>query len=168
VTVINITLEVDKKPWGQDANQTVIRVNDTLTISLNITDETPDKLLPFLFPRNVLFSILWTRKILDAGLFKEKPWMDGFLKRVIPFSKTDSVKVVDSLFFGQKDNNITLNLRGANGYTITNKTFNNGETLTMRVFVSGFLPDDLNGLTDGLHTITNKVITLNVEYVDLE
>ncbi|RLF50268.1 MAG: hypothetical protein DRN24_06825, partial [Thermoplasmata archaeon] len=65
-----------------------------------------------------------------------------------------------SVLGGEKSDNITVNL----SYSISNMTFENGENLTMHIWVMGFLPGNVNGVIKGLPIIGHKVVNLNVEY----
>lgn len=138
-------------------------VNDTytidcnMTINLDIVDNSGRD--TFYFSRGVVYSIIIFRK--DAELFP----LQGFVNRLVPHIELfKSVHVVDSQFGGgnQKQNciNISLNYDLPN-----NETFDNGEELTMHIFVMGIFPGDANGIADDLPIIDHKILALNITYV---
>ena len=138
-----------------EGDNTTYTVNDSLRINLNITDGT--NRTNFILPRSMSYSIIVCRKPLDIKLLP----VFGLLDRLFPVRVLfKSVSVASSVLGGEKSDNITVNL----SYSISNMTFENGENLTMHIWVMGFLPGNVNGVIKGLPIIGHKVVNLNVEY----
>ena len=138
-----------------EGDNTTYTVNDSLRINLNITDGT--NRTNFILPRSMSYSIIVCRKPSDIKLLP----IFGLLDRLLPVRVLfKSVNVVSSVLGGEKSDNITVNL----SYSISNMTFENGENLTMHIWVMGFLPGNVNGVIKGLPIIDHEVVNLNVEY----
>lgn len=151
----SITLQVNVTEDGENSSYIV---EDELVIELNTTDNSGRE--TFIMPRSVFYSAVATRNIFDAGIL---PIM-SLLDRVLPIRELiRSTNVVDSMLGGEKDTNITI---PAN-YEITNTTFEEGENLTLHLYVMGLMPGETNGVVDGLPIIDHKVITLEITYEEL-
>ena len=147
----SVNFSVDVVGEGDNVTYTV---NDSLRINLNITDTSNRS--NFILPRSMFYSIVVCRKLSDI-----KFSLFGLLDRLFPVRVLfKSVNVVDSLLGGDKSDNITVDL----SYSISNATFENGENLTMHIWVMGFLPGNVNGVIKGLPIIDHKVVSLSVEY----
>lgn len=151
----SITLKVNVS--GEGENTTYI-VEDELYIELNSTDASGRE--QFIMPRSIFYSAIATRNIFDAGLL---PIMTIF-NRMFPIRELiKSKNVVDSMLGGEKDTNITI----AANYEILNTTFDEGENLTLHLYVMGLMPGETNGLSEGLPIIAHKVITLEITYEEM-
>ena len=149
----SVTFEVN---ISTDGSETTYQVEDTLTIELNITKNTDRE--NYIFPRSVFYSIIMTRKILDAKLLP----IIGFFKRIFPVREIfKSVNVIKGML-GKEESSINITLN----YPISNETFHNGENLTMYIYVMGFLPGDVNGLLKGIPIIDHAKVALNVSYIE--
>jgi len=138
---------------GEGDNVTYI-VNDSLRINLNITDNANRS--NFILPRSIFYSIVVYRKISDIKLL---PFF-GLLNRLMPVRVLfKPVNVVDSLLGENKSDNITIDMN----YSISNTTFENGENLTMHIWVMGFLPGNVNNVKS-LPIIDHQIVNLNVKY----
>lgn len=137
-----------------DGEETTYLVNDTLIIPLHVVNESNRT---FVIPRAVFYSVIIKRSLSDAKILPIR----GFLKRMFPvLSIFKSVNVIKGML-GKEDESINVTLN----YKISNTTFENGENLTMIIFVMGFLPGDLNGLSEKIPFIAKKQVTLNVSYI---
>ena len=157
ITVENqsVTLVVNVTEDGENSSYIV---EDELFIELNSTDNSGRE--TFILPRSVFYSAVATRNVFDAGIL---PIM-SILDRVLPIRELlKSRNVVDSMLGGDKHNNITI---PAN-YEISNTTFEEGENLTLHLFVMGFMPGETNGLSDTIPVLAHKVITLEITYAEL-
>ncbi len=161
--VINITenqtglsLKVDRIEGNASLNETeTYRVNDTLSIKINVTDNSGRGELPFFVSRSVFASVIILNA--DTGITP----LIGFLKRYIrarvsPFSLRGENGRID-VRNGDTLLNVTMN------YPIENNTMM--ENMTMHVTVMGFIPGNINGL-DGIPIISHMKINLKeVTYV---
>ncbi len=131
-------------------------VNDTLMISLNITDNCGRNI--FLVQRSIIVGVIISRKFADITLSPILP-ITGLFRRFFPVISIVPATVIPGLLNRQRDNyvNITMN------YEIDNSTLSDGENLTMNIFIVGFLPGDVNGF-DILPIVDYKQINLAVEY----
>ncbi len=139
-----------------DGNETTYQVNDTLIINLDVTKETNRT---YVFPRSIFYTAYMKRKI---GLMDIFP-LRGLIGRIFPMlALFKSVNVVKGML-GKADQSINISLN----YEISNTTFENGENLTMTIYVMGFLPGNLeDGLSAKIPIITKKQITLEANYIE--
>jgi len=154
-----INLENQSVTFGVDVttegDKTIYKVNDTLIINLNITKEVNRT---YIIPRSIFYSAFMKRKIGFRDIFP----LRGILSRIFPMKALfKSVNVVKGML-GKADQSINISLN----YEISNTTFENGENLTMTIYVMGFLPGDLDGLSAKIPIITKKQITLEVSYIE--
>jgi len=154
-----ISLENQSVTFGvdvlTDGDKTTYRVNDTLIINLDVTKENNRT---YIFPRSIFYSAFMTRKITDIKLLPIR----GILSRIFPMLVLfKSVNIVKGML-GKADQSINISLN----YEISNTTFENGEKLTMTLCIMGFMPGDLNGLSEKIPIITKKQITLEVSYIE--
>jgi hypothetical protein len=137
-----------------DGNETYYEVNDTLTIMMDINDESNRT---FLFPRSVFYTALFFRKILDVKLLP----IFGYFSRLCPVRALfNTVNVGDSFLGKNASSNINITMQ----YTIDEETYNNGENMTMHFLIMGFMPGDLNGLGEQIPIISYEKIPLKFEY----
>ena len=147
----SVTFEVNASAMD---NETTYTVEDTLIIGLNVTKESNRT---YVFPRSIFYSAIMTRKITDIKLLP----LRGILSRVFPIRQLfKSVNVAKGML-GKEDANISITL----DYIIDNKTYNNGENLTLHLYMMGFLPGDVNGISKILPFITYKDINLEIDYI---
>jgi len=141
-----------------DGENTTYVVEDELFIELNSTDNSGRE--QFIMPRSIFYSVAVIRNPLDAGLLP----ISGLFRRILPILEPlKSRNVADSMIGGEKHDNITI---PAN-YEISNTTFEEGENLTMHIYVMGFIPGEVNGLAENIPIIAHKKITLEVSYEDM-
>lgn len=146
-----------------DGENTTYHVNDTLVIDLNITSNT-GRQMPFTFPRSIIYGYIVSRSIYDFSLLGQKVKLFPSLKLF------GSVNVADSLLGGEQENKIIINLN----YTISNTTFEDGENLTINLFVMGIFPGEVTGSSHGafpiplLVFIGREVINLEVSYLEVD
>ena len=150
-----LTLKVDRIEGNASANESdTYRVNDTLSIKINVTDNSERGDIPFLMPRSVFASVIILNA--DTGLFP----LIGFLKRFIrarvsPFSLGGEGRI--NVLGGDTLLNVSMS------YPISNTTIM--ENMTMHVIVMGVLPGNINGL-DGIPIISHVKVNLKeVTYV---
>jgi len=138
-----------------DGDATTYRVNDTLIIDLNVNQ---DDNRTYIFPRSVFFSAFMRRSLALRDIFP----LRGLINRLFPVMKFfKSVNVVKGML-GDADQSINMSL----DYAISNTTFESGENLTLSLYVMGFLPGDLNGLSEDIPIITQEKVILTVSYVE--
>ncbi len=144
----------------EDENETRYMVNDTITINLDI-DNNSDRIFNFTLPRSIIYSAVMIRKpLLQLNLW----WpIKGLLDRIMPVRKLfGSANVVDSYLGKNKTQEISLpvnyNLIGNDPANVTS------ENMTMYFSVMGFLPADINGF-DKLPIVDIQKIDLTVNYI---
>lgn len=147
-----ITLNVDVETVD---DTTTYFVNDTIFMDLNILqDENSERFL--IFGRGIAYSAFVVRKI--------KPLSGDLLRgiKLLPIRKFfGSATVVQGALSG----NVTEQINVSAQYTIDEDRFNNGENLTMHLFVMGMIPGDVDGSTEQIPIIDYKKINLDVNYV---
>lgn len=142
----------------EDGENTTYVVEDALFIELNSTDTSGRE--QFIMPRSIFYSVAVIRSPLDAGLLP----IGGLFKRILPILEPlKSRNVVDSMIGGEKHDNITISAN----YEISNTTFEDGENLTMHIYIMGSIPGEVNGLAESIPIIAHKKITLEVSYADM-
>lgn len=139
-----------------DDNLTYFRVNDSIVIDLDITDNTGRENI--YFPRTLMYSVVLVRN--DAKLLPLFPLADAF-KRIFPVIEIGkSVNVVNSQFGENKSDTIEIPVH----YTIANDSVIGTENMTLHLVVMGMLPGDINGVS-GLKIVEYKKIALTVDYI---
>lgn len=149
----SVTFEVETITEG---DETAYYVNDTLIINLDITNESNRT---FIFPRALFYSIIMKRSLANIKILP----LRGLFKRIFPvFKPFGTENVVDSILGKNMTGSINLSIN----YEIDEETFNNGEELTLTLYTMGFLPGDLDGLSEKVPFIAKKQITLEVNYIE--
>jgi len=150
-----LSLKVDKIEGNVSANETdTYRVNDTLSIKINVTDNSERGDTPFLIPRSVFTSVIVLND--DTGLFPLRGFLKRFIRaRVSPFSLAGEGRV--DVRYGDVLLNVSMDHFIENGTMM--------ENMTMHITVMGVLPGNINGL-DGIPVIQHMKINLDeVTYV---
>jgi hypothetical protein len=152
---INIESENDVSFNAEEVTEedlTYYKINDSITISLNISDNTGKE--EYIFSRALFYSAVIIRKpVINMKV-------GNFFKRMFPaLELLRVVKVVNSTLGG---NNMSTELVIPVNYTIAKETLES-EEMSLYIAVMGMLPGDANGL-DGIHVIDYKKIILNVDY----
>lgn len=152
---INLANESDiafiAEPVTQN-NLSFFRVNDSITIDLDVTDNSGKD--EYMFSRSVFYSAIIVRKpVINMKV-------GGYFKRMFPaFELLKPAKVVSSTLGGNRTTEIVIPIN----YTIAKETIE-PEEMTLHFVTFGMLPGDINGI-EGLHVISYKKVTLNVDYV---
>ena len=144
-----------------NANYTsgVHKINDTITINLNIDDQSNRKLGLFIVPRFVVYKLA----------LKQDP--DDILET--PTWKTTGYEYVVRSLFGKPVETIEAKL---GGFSIDNETLNkdgaseNRTDLYLVIQTVGFLPGNVNGYSlfgDDNPIVDRGVVKLSIDYVDL-
>jgi len=133
-----------------DENETYYRVNDTLEISLDVTDNSGKE--SYIFPRPVFYTAVIFRK-------PKITLKGGFFKRMLPtFEILKSVNVVNASLGKNQTDFIQLKVN----YSVAD--ISGTEQMTLHLLCFGIPPGDANGI-EGIHVVDYKKVTLNVDYV---
>jgi len=156
----NINLENESEfdfvaEFIEEENESYWEVNGTISISLNIMDNSERE--NFLFPRTLMYSALLVRN--DVKLLP----LAGAFKRIFPVIEIGkSINVVNSQFGENKSDTIEIPVQ----YTMANDSVIETENMTLYLVVMGMLPGDVNGV-GGLKIVEYKKIALTVGYVSI-
>jgi len=154
--VINITENQTGLSLNVDLDENgTATVNDTLSIKINVTDNSERGDIPFILPRTVFTHVLILND--DTSLLPLRGFLNRFIRaKVTPFSLKNKAGRID---VRNGDTMLNISMK----YSIANTTMM--ENMTMHVTVMGFLPGNINGL-DGIPVIQHVKINLNeVAYV---
>jgi hypothetical protein len=139
-------------------DNTTFTVNDTLIINLDINDITERE--EFWLPRSIVYTaVVFRIPFLQTKLLPLIGSLDRFLP-IRAFFK--SVNVVNSTIGEEKSDNITIPVM----YSIDNDTYHSGENLTLHLWIMGFLPGVLNGISEEVPIIGYQKISLDITYVE--
>ena len=139
----------------EEENESYWEVNETISINLNITDNSGRE--NFLFPRTLMYSAVLVRN--DAKLSP----LAGAFKRIFPVIEIGkSINVVNSQFGENKSDTIEIPVQ----YTLANDSVIGTENMTLHLIVMGMLPGDVNGI-GSLKIIEYKKMVLTVGYVSI-
>ena len=135
-------------------NVSFFRVNDSITIDLEITDNTGKG--SYLFARTFFYSAI----ILRQPVINMK--VGSFLKRMIPaIELLKPVKVVNSTLGGNRTTEIEIPVN----YIIAKETLE-PEEMKLILVVFGMPPGDINGI-EVFPLIDYKIVKLNVDYISI-
>jgi hypothetical protein len=159
----NITFLVNvTEPPDDEKNNSYI-VEDQLKININVNDQSERAtFIPFILPRLIFYKVIVSR---DLSYAISLPKTTGSLiKRLFPINAPFGQKnVVNTLGGSTAADNISINVY----YKLTKDIYLNGENLTLNIFIMGFLPGNVNGISDEkIPIITHEVINLKVTYED--
>jgi len=146
----SLTLNVEVET---EDDTTTYFVNDTIQINLNVNREEGSE-RTLIFPRGLLYSVIVTRKVAISE------WFKGV--KIFPIRQLlGAATVVKGVLSGNATDSINITAQ----YTINEDRYNNGENLTMHLFVMGMIPGDIDGLSDKIPIVDYKKINIDVNYV---
>jgi hypothetical protein len=138
-----------------DGNESYWEVNETISINLDINDDTGRE--TFFFPRSMVYSAILIRK--EAKIMPIFP-IGNLFRRFFPVIQLGkSVNVVESQIGENKSDIIEIPVQ----YTIQNDSIAT-ENMVLHLLVMGILPGDLNGI-NMTKVIEHKAIDLTVNYI---